>query len=207
MKEGRTVTGPELGADQDLISPSRIRSPFPAALPDEAWIRAAQHPNDAGAALTAVLKAIDGPTPSRTVRFAAALMLEPHLLTLLLPGDQAREWRRLVGQEAEPRAGNVIGFAARQSRMGDRRLQPSRQRTSDREPVGGNMGARAWPQCLRHRRLAGWSRALRAGGAGRARPDCDGRLDAGRGSGLDRKCHSSMSSSRPRSSASPFRQG
>jgi hypothetical protein len=63
--------------------------------------------------LTAILKAINGPTPSRTVRLAAAMMLEPRLLTSLLPDAQAREWRRLVGQEAEPRAGNVIGFAAR----------------------------------------------------------------------------------------------
>ncbi|HVJ44299.1 MAG TPA: hypothetical protein VM639_22540, partial [Dongiaceae bacterium] len=57
--------------------------------------------------------AINGPTPSRTVRLAAAMMLEPHLLTSLLPKAQAREWRRLVGQEAESRAGNVVGFAAR----------------------------------------------------------------------------------------------
>jgi hypothetical protein len=41
------------------------------------------------------------------------MMLEPHLLTSLLPDARAREWRRLVGQEAEPRTGNVIGFAAR----------------------------------------------------------------------------------------------
>jgi len=84
-----------------------------ATLPDGAWMRAAQQPNDAGAALTAILKAIDDPTPSRTIRLAAALMLEPHLLTSLLPDARAREWRRLVGQEAEPRTGNVVGFAAR----------------------------------------------------------------------------------------------
>ncbi len=87
--------------------------PALATLPDVAWIRAAQQPNDAGAALTAILKAIDRPTSSRTIRLAAAMMLEPHLLTSLLPEAQAREWRRLVGQEAEPRTGNVIGFAAR----------------------------------------------------------------------------------------------
>jgi hypothetical protein len=84
-----------------------------AVLPDSAWIRAAQHPNDAGAALTAILKAMDGPTPSQTVRLAAAMILEPHLLTSLLPAARAQEWRRLVGQEAEPRSGNVVGFAAR----------------------------------------------------------------------------------------------
>lgn len=84
-----------------------------AELPDGAWTRATQQPHDAGAALTAILKVINGPTPSRTVRFAAALVLEPRLLTALLPAAQAQEWRRLVGQEAEPRTGNVVGFAAR----------------------------------------------------------------------------------------------
>jgi hypothetical protein len=41
------------------------------------------------------------------------LILEPYLLTPLLREAQAREWQRLVGQEAEPRTGNVVGFAAR----------------------------------------------------------------------------------------------
>jgi hypothetical protein len=84
-----------------------------ATLLDGAWMRAAQQPNDAGSALTAILKAINGPTPSRTFRLAAAMILEPHLLTSLLPEARAQEWRRLVGQEAEPRTGNVVGFASR----------------------------------------------------------------------------------------------
>jgi hypothetical protein len=87
----------------------------PLELSDGIWARATQQPHDAGAALTAALKAINGPTPSRTIRLAAAMMLEPHLLTSLLPEARAREWRRLVGQEAEPRAGNVVGFMARTS--------------------------------------------------------------------------------------------
>ena len=41
------------------------------------------------------------------------MMLEPHLLTPLLSADQQAQWRRLVGPEAEPRSGNVVGFAAR----------------------------------------------------------------------------------------------
>jgi len=102
------------GADQatDQVA-SIIQRPAPMELSDEVWARAVQQPGDAGAALAAILKAINGPVPSRTIRLAAAMMLEPHLLTALLPDRQAREWRRLVGREAEPRAGNVIGFAAR----------------------------------------------------------------------------------------------
>jgi hypothetical protein len=102
-----------LAAGQIAATAPTTQEPVLAALPDGAWMRAAQQPNDAGAALTAILKAIDGPTPSRTVRLAAAMMLEAHLLTSLLPEARAREWRRLVGQESEPRTGNVVGFTAR----------------------------------------------------------------------------------------------
>lgn len=83
-------------------------------LPDAAWARAVPSPqHDPLAALSAILKSLDGPTPIRTVRLTAAIMLEPHLLTPLLPPEDQAQWRRLVGQEAEPRSGNVIGFAAR----------------------------------------------------------------------------------------------
>lgn len=113
MEADGTFVNLGLGSGQIADTAPTIQSPFFATLPDGAWMRGAQQPNDAGAALTAILKTIDGPTPSRTVRLAVALMLEPHLLTSLLPAARAQEWRRLVGQEAEPRAGNVVGFAAR----------------------------------------------------------------------------------------------
>ena len=83
-------------------------------LPDAAWARTAPSPqHDPTAALAAILKSLDKPTPIRTVRLAAAVMLEPHLLTLLLPSEDQSQWRRLVGQEADPHNGNVVGFAAR----------------------------------------------------------------------------------------------
>ena len=102
-----------LPADPILCHPTNVRAETAGVLPDSVWMRAVQQPNDAGAALTAILKVIDGPTPSRTVRLAAAMILEPHLLTPLLSEARAREWRRLVGQESQPRSGNVVGFAAR----------------------------------------------------------------------------------------------
>lgn len=113
MEADGTFVALGLGASQVAATAPTVPKPALATLPDGAWIRAAQQPNDAGAALTAILKAINAPTPSRTIRLAAAMMLEPHLLTSLLPEAQAREWRRLIGQEAEPRTGNVVGFAAR----------------------------------------------------------------------------------------------
>ena len=102
-----------LPADPILCHPTKVRAATAGVLPDGFWMRAAQQPNDAGAALTAILTVIDGPRPSRTIRLAAAMVLEPHLLTPLLPETRAKEWRRLVGQESEPRTGNVVGFAAR----------------------------------------------------------------------------------------------
>jgi hypothetical protein len=102
-----------LGADQTADSAPALQRPALVTLSDGAWIRAAQQPYDAGAALAGILKVVSRPTPSRTVRLAAAMMLEPHLLTSLLSEEKALEWRRLVGQEAEPRTGNVVGFAAR----------------------------------------------------------------------------------------------
>lgn len=91
-----------------------IQLPPLEQLPDAAWTRAAPSPqHDPSAALAAILKSLDGPTPIRTVRLAAAMMLEPYLLTPLLGRQDQQDWRRLVGQEAEPRSGNVVGFAAR----------------------------------------------------------------------------------------------
>lgn len=114
MEADGTFANLGLGAGQVADTAARtIQRPALVDLSDGVWARAAQQPNDAGAALTAILKASNAPRPSRTIRLAAAMMLEPHLLTSLLPDALAREWRRLVGQEAEPRTGNVVGFAAR----------------------------------------------------------------------------------------------
>lgn len=114
MEADGTFADLGLGAGDSEVPAMPVYSrPVLATLPNEIWIRTATHPGDTGAALTAVLKAIDGPTPSRIVRLAAAIMLEPHLLTSMLPDREAEEWRRLVGEEAQPRSGNVVGFSAR----------------------------------------------------------------------------------------------
>ena len=104
------------GAEGSEVAPLRQRIQLPPLeqLPDAAWARAAPSPqHDSLAALAAILKSLDSPTPIRTVRLTAAIMLEPHLLTSLLPPEDQTQWQRLVGQEAEPRSGNVVGFAAR----------------------------------------------------------------------------------------------
>jgi hypothetical protein len=113
MEADGTFVALELGVSQVAATGPIVQRAALATLADGAWARATQQSHDAGAALTAILKAINGPTPRQIIRFAAALVLEPHLLTALLSAAQAQEWQRLVGQEAEPRTGNVVGFAAR----------------------------------------------------------------------------------------------
>jgi hypothetical protein len=84
------------------------------SLPDGAWARSGQlQPGDTGAALAAILKAMQGPMPIRSVRLAAALLLEPRLAAPLLPAASAVQWRRLVGTEADPLPGSVATFATR----------------------------------------------------------------------------------------------
>jgi hypothetical protein len=113
MEADGTFAELNLGAAYVSMSPPLTHKSAPAPLPEDAWVRAAPQLDDASAALAAILKAVKGPTPDQTIRLIAAMVLEPHLLTPLLPKTQASEWRRLVGNEATPRTGNVIGFAAR----------------------------------------------------------------------------------------------
>lgn len=97
-------------------APIRIEAPAAARapLPDLAWERPAQpQPGDTGAVLAAILKAMGGAKPIRDIRLAAALVLEPRLLVPLLSDEKAAEWRRLIGPEADPLAGNVAAFATR----------------------------------------------------------------------------------------------
>ncbi|MEP3436030.1 MAG: N-6 DNA methylase, partial [Hoeflea sp.] len=104
------------GVEGSAVAPlqHRIQLPPLEQIPDAAWARAVPSPqHDPLAALAAILKSLDGPTPIRTIRLTAAIMLEPHLMTQILSPDDQTQWRRLVGQEAEPRSGNVVGFAAR----------------------------------------------------------------------------------------------
>ncbi|MBC7283577.1 N-6 DNA methylase [Hoeflea sp.] len=114
MEQNGTFAALGMADATSAIVQQPIQLPPLEQLPDAAWARAAPSPqHDPSAALAAILKTLDGPTPIRTVRLTAAIMLEPHLLTPLLPPKDQTQWRRLVGQEAEPHSGNVVGFAAR----------------------------------------------------------------------------------------------
>ena len=91
-------------ADPRCCHPPRTVSCDLSAIPDGAWARP---PGDGEAAetavLAAVLKAIDGPEPRRTVRLASLLAMEPSLLVPSLTPENAGHWQRLIGPEATPK--------------------------------------------------------------------------------------------------------
>jgi len=104
----------QLSVTSIVTTPIVVRPPEPAILFDGSWARPVQpQAGDIGAVLSAILKAIGSPKPTRDVRLAAVLVLEPRLLVPLLPDPQASEWRRLIGSEADPLARNVAAFTTR----------------------------------------------------------------------------------------------
>jgi hypothetical protein len=83
-----------------------------SVLPDGAWRRPQlDHAPEVGVVLAAVLKAYGRPAPVQQVRLVAALALEPTLALVTVEGKKAKEWRRLVGEEAEPLPGGVTSIA------------------------------------------------------------------------------------------------
>ena len=83
-------------------------------LPDGAWSYLGTYQRgDTGAALAAILKAMDGPAPIRDIRLMSAFVLEPRLLVPFLSEGAAKQWRRLVGQETDPGVVNFAAFRAR----------------------------------------------------------------------------------------------
>ena len=105
----------DLGLTDGVATPTQqpIQLPPLVTLPDDAWARPEPNPQlDPVTALAALLKSISGPTPSRTLRLAVIMMLEPHLFTPLLSDTDRQDWQRLVGQEAAPQSGNVTALTA-----------------------------------------------------------------------------------------------
>ncbi|MBK6714997.1 MAG: restriction endonuclease subunit S [Burkholderiales bacterium] len=81
-------------------------------LPADAWSDhgAVHDEHVVTAMLTAVLKAWGQPMPQQQARLAALLCLQPRLFTAALPAEHAKQWRRLVGQAAEPLPAQVASL-------------------------------------------------------------------------------------------------
>jgi hypothetical protein len=78
------------------------------------WARPMQnHQSETGAQLAALLKAMDGPLPKRQVILAAVLSLEPNLLLPYLDAQEADNWRKGIGHEADPLPRGIAQFIAR----------------------------------------------------------------------------------------------
>jgi hypothetical protein len=109
-------------ADPRLAHPPRApvraaKPPKVAVLPDAAWQRPrTDHAAEIGVVLAALLKAFGRPTPVDHVRLAAVLALHPALALASVKGKEAAEWRRLVGEEAEPLPPGVAVIASRTDR-------------------------------------------------------------------------------------------
>lgn len=90
-----------------IVVPMPHRAPEPRPLPDiaaattGAWARPMTNARgETMEVLLTLLRTMDGSRPSERVRLAALLAMEPHLLVPHLDTDRAREWRRVVGDEA-----------------------------------------------------------------------------------------------------------
>lgn len=92
-----------------LIQPA-VR-PHWSELPAGTWAASGQPDVHATTAqLIAVLKAWGEPMPQDQARLATVLCLQPRLFTAALPAQDAAQWRRLVGAEAEPLPASVAAL-------------------------------------------------------------------------------------------------
>lgn len=83
-------------------------------LPDGAWTSGAADPVAVHIVhLAAVLNAWGAPAPAAHVRLAALLSLRPDLLPACLDEALLRQWRRLVGAEADPLPAEVARISPR----------------------------------------------------------------------------------------------
>ena len=134
---------------------------IPASLPDGAWAEpdvddpADHDPTDREiVVLAAVLKAVGGPAPIHRVRLAAVLAGAPGLLTPSLPARTAADWRRVIGDAAEPlppgvarlqRPAYAWGAAVRQLRVSGDLLEDLDAKTWAPGPVLESIDTAGWP--------------------------------------------------------------
>jgi type I restriction enzyme S subunit len=95
---GRPRTQPPVQPDPPALKPSDW-----ATLPSGEWSAPADPQGQATTVcLTAVLMAWGQPMPERDARLATLLCQQPRLFTTVLPAAQAKQWSRLVGNDAKP---------------------------------------------------------------------------------------------------------
>lgn len=82
-----------------------------ASLPDGSWAAPADPDGFATmVGIVAVLRAWGKPVPEREARLAVLFCLQPRLFTAVLPTAEAKQWSRLIGEEAMPLPAQVLSF-------------------------------------------------------------------------------------------------
>lgn len=93
-------------------------------LSDHAWQRPSiDQVNEEVAMLAAILKSIRVPKPQSEIRLAALLAMRPRLLTPSLPKEDAEQWRRLVGSDAEALPPGVAQLQPKEDRAWGQAVQ------------------------------------------------------------------------------------
>lgn len=93
-------------------------------LSDHAWQRPGiDQVNEEVTMLAAILKSIRVPKPQSEIRLAALLAMRPRLLTPSLPKEDAEQWRRLVGSDAEALPPGVIQLQPQEDRAWGQAVQ------------------------------------------------------------------------------------
>ena len=127
-------------------------------LPADAWSDhgAVHDEHVVTAMLTAVLKAWGQPMPQEQARLAALLCLQPRLFTAALPADHAKQWRRLVGQAAEPLPAQVASLQPALNTPWRRALAGMRGRGDLLESGQGTLAAWSLGPEASHVDTSGW---------------------------------------------------
>lgn len=127
-------------------------------LPADAWSDhgAVHDEHVVTAMLTAVLKAWGQPMPQEQARLAALLCLQPRLFTAALPAEHAKQWRRLVGQAAEPLPAQVASLQPALNTPWRRALAGMRGRGDLLESGQGALASWSLGPEARHVDTSGW---------------------------------------------------
>jgi type I restriction enzyme S subunit len=152
-KRGRKAT--EMPAAQPAM---QTGLPAWMDLPADAWSDhgAVHDEHVVTAMLTAVLKAWGQPMPQEQARLAALLCLQPRLFTAALPADHAKQWRRLVGQAAEPLPAQVASLQPALNTPWRRALAGMRGRGDLLESGQGALASWSLGPEARHVDTSGW---------------------------------------------------
>lgn len=146
MPEVALVNGELFSADVAVTAPQPVVTQFNLRdlqrLSDGEWERpGTDQGNEEAAVLAAVLKTLPGPTPCRDIRLAIVLAMQPTLLSRWLENDEAIQWRRVVGRDAESLPAGVTALKPPADRTWGKAISDMRARGRLKEDVASGTWA------------------------------------------------------------------